>query len=177
MCAKIKTQPCMFDSQKLKCTSSIVATDCTNTIVNEMGCKYVWNFCTWSNGYCVLLSGSPKYYNCTSIFAKYVCLKNITTACEWDDSKHLCLNYSNVAKPCSAFTASYTSPGVCYYYSTDFCYHDGNTCKPQGSATGCTSALSPLGCQVASTNCYWEPSEAKCRELVNSNYATNMSCL
>jgi hypothetical protein len=36
-------------------------------------------------------------------------------------------------KPCSEYVDDLTSPGICYYYSTDFCTHNGSRCSKESS--------------------------------------------
>jgi len=38
------------------------------------------------------------------------------------------VTYSGEMKSCSSYVDALISPGICYFFSTDYCAHNGSTC-------------------------------------------------
>lgn len=90
---------------------------------------------------------NTEFYDCESITSQYTCLHYKSTACYWDNVISACKDYdANRFFKCVNLIDSVTSPGVCYYHSTDPCAHNGTTCYEDNGTGNCSNSKSPLGC-------------------------------
>ncbi|CAD8085580.1 unnamed protein product [Paramecium primaurelia] len=170
------TDPCQFKSTELRCSTTITGSVC-NDIVNSIGCKYIESNCIWNNGSCVDVPSNTIFRNCPEITSRYTCLHNLSTACKWDSTNHLCITYSGEMKPCSNYVDTLISPGICYFFSTDYCAHNGSSCYLENEQSICNLSFSPLGCQNnKANNCYWNIQQGICLQLADETLAKDMTC-
>ncbi|CAD8131653.1 unnamed protein product [Paramecium octaurelia] len=176
-CLALDNVICQYDPTTQRCTSQIFGSVCTS-IVTKKGCIFIENNCYWSNNLCLQYS-TDKYFNtCEQIYTKYQCLVNINTSCYWDSEQQLCRTYKGSVVTCDEHTEEVISPGICFYFSSDYCGHDGTKCIQDTTQSVCANSKSPLGCQANTAgNCLWKIDIGKCIALADSSLAQTMTCV